>query len=114
MKICQIANIIDGKVLAGNDYLDKEIATACGSDMMSDVLAFAMDQGALLTGLVNPQVIRTALMMDMCCVIFVRGKMPTREILQLAEESKIAVLVTDVGMFETCGKLYAAGLGKLP
>lgn len=114
MRISEITKLIDGKILCGTDCLDKEVTTACGSDMMSDVLAFAMDQGALLTGLVNPQVIRTALMMDMCCVIFVRGKMPTREILQLAEESKIAVLVTDVGMFETCGKLYAAGLGKLP
>lgn len=114
MKVSEIAKIINGKVLAGEGLLDKEITTACGSDMMSDVLAFAMNQGALLTGLVNPQVVRTALMMDMCCVIFVRGKMPTREILQLAEDSKIAVLVTDVGMFETCGKLYMAGLGKLP
>ncbi|MDO4543531.1 MAG: DRTGG domain-containing protein [Clostridia bacterium] len=112
MKLSQIVTVIDGKVLSGNEYLDKEVTMACGSDMMSDVLAFAMDRGALLTGLVNPQVIRTALMMDMCCIIFVRGKMPTKEMIELAKDSRIAMLVTDEGMFETCGKLYAAGLGK--
>lgn len=111
MKISQILEVINGKALAGFDLLDSEISSACGSDMMSDVLAFAIDKGALLTGLVNSQVVRTALMMDMSCVIFVRGKLPTREILQLADDSKIAVLVTDFGMFEACGRLYKAGLG---
>ncbi|MDO4565550.1 MAG: DRTGG domain-containing protein [Clostridia bacterium] len=112
MKLSQIVSLIGGKALSGSEQLDNEVFSACGSDMMSDVLAFAMDKGVLLTGLINQQVIRTALMMDMCCVIFVRGKMPTREILELADESRIAVLVTDEGMFETCGKLYEAGLGK--
>ncbi len=111
MNITTIAGCIKGRILAGADMKD-EIMTACGSDMMSDVLAFANGKGMLITGLVNPQVIRTIHMLDMRCVIFARGKVPTPEMLQLAEENGIAVLVTDMGMFEACGLLYAAGLGS--
>ena len=86
MKIRDIISLLDAEVLCGEENLDVEIHTACGSDMMSDVLAFVKDQSALLTGLVNSQVIRTAVMMDMLCVIFVRGKKPTAEMLELAEK----------------------------
>jgi len=77
---------------------------------MSDVLAFAKADSVLLTGLVNPQTIRTALMLDMQAVVFVRAKKLTEEVIALAKESGIAVLSTDYRMFETCGKLYAKGL----
>ena len=73
MNVRDIISILDAEVIAEGD-LDIEVKTACGSDMMSDVLAFVKDQSVLLTGLMNPQVIRTAEMMDMHCVIFVRGK----------------------------------------
>ena len=76
MTIGEIKRILGCKIICREDRLDAEINTACGSDMMSDVLAFVKDQSCLLTGLVNPQVIRTADMMDMHCIIFVRGKMP--------------------------------------
>ena len=75
MKVQNIVNILKAEILAEGD-LQEEVKTACGSDMMSDVLAFVKDQSVLLTGLVNPQVVRTAEMMDMHCIIFVRGKRP--------------------------------------
>ena len=78
--------------------------------MMSDVLAFAKADSVLLTGLVNPQTIRTALMLDMHAVVFVRSKRLTEEVVALAKESGIVVLSTDCRMFDTCGKLYAKGL----
>lgn len=87
-----------------------EVLTACGSDMMSDALAFVKDHAMLLTGLLNPQSIRTAEMLDMRCVVYVRGKMPTQEIINLAKEKNIALLSTRFRMFTACGKLYAAGL----
>ena len=71
----------------------------CGSDMMSDVLAFVKDQAVLLTGLVNPQVIRTAEMMDIVCIVFVRGKMPDPSMIGLAEERGIALLSCGQRMF---------------
>lgn len=111
MKISQISELLNAKVLCCEDLLDSEVCSACGSDMMSDVLAYVKDQAVLLTGLVNPQVVRTAEMMDMVCVVFVRSKMPTEEIVRLARESHMVILATRKRMYEACGKLYAAGLG---
>ena len=110
MKISEIATLLDAEILCGADKLDGEVRSACGSDMMSDVLAFVKDQAVLLTGLLNPQVIRTAMMMDMQCVVFVRGKKPTPDILQLAESCKLTVLATSERLYTACGKLYEAGL----
>lgn len=78
--------------------------------MMSDVLAYVKDQAVLLTGLVNSQVIRTAEMMDMICIVFVRSKMPSEEMIALAKESGIVILATDKRMYEACGILYSNGL----
>ncbi|MBO4342796.1 MAG: hypothetical protein IJJ61_00250 [Clostridia bacterium] len=109
MTIREIGDLLDARVLCGKD-LDVDVKSACGSDMMSDVLAFVKHRAALLTGLVNPQVIRTAEMMDMLCVVFVRDKTPTIDMIELAEESGIAVLATSKRMYEACGILYANGL----
>ena len=73
MKISTIRELLDAKVVSGEEMLDSEVHSACGSDMMSDVLAYVKDQAVLLTGLVNAQVIRTAEMMDMLCIVFVRS-----------------------------------------
>ena len=78
--------------------------------MMSDVLAFVKDQAVLITGLCNPQVVRTAIMMDMRCIVFVRGKMPPADVIALAEDSGIVVLATNERMYVACGKLYTNGL----
>ncbi len=110
MKISQIIEHLDATVIWGEEHLGNHVYSACGSDMMSDVLAYVKDQSVLLTGLVNPQVIRTAEMMDMVCIVFVRSKMPTDEMIELAKESGIVLLATDKRMYEACGKLYAAGL----
>lgn len=112
MKIKEVARIIDANVSAGDDLLETDVDSAFSSDMMSDVLAFAKDQPVLLTGLSNPQAIRTALMMDMDCVIFVRGKNPTPEMINLAEQSQIALLSTTLTMYEASGRLYEAGLHR--
>ena len=109
MTIRDIAELLDAKVECGKE-LDKEVLSACGSDMMSDVLAFVKHQAVLLTGLVNSQVIRTAEMMDMVCVVFVRSKTPGIEMIELAEESGIVVLSTSKRMYEACGILYSNGL----
>ena len=109
MVIRDIIDILEGEVICEGD-LDREIKTACGSDMMSDVLAFVKDQSVLLTGLVNPQVVRTAEMMDMACIVFVRGKMPDQSIINLAEMHDITLIKTRFRMFTACGLLYSGGL----
>ena len=110
MQIQKIAELLDAKILCGNNHLDGVVKSACGCDMMSDVLAFVKDQAVLLTGLCNPQVVRTAEMMDMRCIVFVRGKMPPEEVIALAEEAGIVVMTTAERMYVACGKLYANGL----
>ncbi len=112
MKISTIKELLNAEVLCNEEMLSHEVYSACGSDMMSDVLAFVKNQAVLLTGLVNAQVIRTAEMMDMVCVVFVRAKKPSPEMIELAKECGLVVLSTDVRMYEACGKLYANGLNK--
>ena len=111
MKISVIKDLLDAEVVCGEEYLDHEVHSACGSDMMSDVLAYVKDQAVLLTGLVNPQVIRTAEMMDMVCIVFVRSKTPSEEMIRLAKESDMVILCTKKRLYEACGKLYLGGLG---
>ena len=110
MTLHEILTTLNAELLPPEADLGIEVHTACGSDMMSDVLAIVKDQAVLLTGLNNPQVIRTADMMDMHCVVFVRGKQPDEQILKLADMRDIAVLTTELPMFAACGLLYAAGL----
>lgn len=111
MKISDICGLLDATVLCGSDAeLAQEVFTACGSDMMSDVLAYVKDQAVLLTGLVNTQVVRTAEMMDMICIVFVRSKQPTPEMVVLAKEHGLVLLCTAKRMYEACGILYAGGL----
>lgn len=110
MKVSEIAAILNAQIVCGADKGGLEIDSAFGSDMMSDVLAFVNDRSVLLTGLVNAQVIRTAEMMDMPCIVFVRGKKPTEEMVELAAERGIVLVTTELRMYETCGKLYMAGL----
>ena len=92
------------------DGKSHKINAAFGSDMMSDVLAYVKDQAVLLTGLVNPQVVRTADMVEMKCIVFVRGKVPGPDILSLAEERDIVVMTCPKRMYEACGLLYSNGL----
>ena len=110
MKISTIQEILGAEVVCGEEFLDDEVHSACGSDMMSDVLAYVKDQAVLLTGLCNPQVVRTAMMMDMRCIVFVRGKKPSDDIVRLASESGIVVMCSEERMYVACGKLYASGL----
>ena len=110
MTIGDIRRLFDAEIICGEDRLSAEIHTACGSDMMSDVLAFVKDQSCLLTGLVNPQVIRTAEMIDIYCIVFIRGKKPTEEMIEMAKERDIAIICTDHRMFNACGMLYDKGL----
>ena len=109
MVVKDIIDILHGEVICEGD-LEQEIKTACGSDMMSDVLAFVKDQTVLLTVLVNPPVVRAAEMMDMACIVFVRGKIPDDSIISLAQTRGITLIKTRYRMFTACGLLYTNGL----
>lgn len=110
MTIGEVINALDAQLVRGEDMLDLSVETACASDMMSDVLAFSKENAVLLTGLTNPQVLRTADMLDIRCVVFVRGKQPSREMIELAAEYDIAVLSTDKTLYVASGTLFMHGL----
>ena len=108
--IADIVRILDARVLCGEHSLDRAVYSAFCSDLMSDVLAFVNEKTVLITGIINPQVIRTAEMLDIHCLLFVRGKTPGEPVLEQARELGITVLTTKESAFTTCGKLYEAGL----
>lgn len=110
MTISDVRTILNAEIICCSELSSKEVHTACGSDMMSDVLAFVKDQSVLLTGLCNPQVIRTAEMMDIICIVLVRGKTPDENMINMASERDIVLMTTDERMFTACGKLYERGL----
>ena len=110
MKISKLQELLDANVLCCEENLGKHVYSAFGCDLMSDVLAYVTDQAVLLTGLVNPQVIRTALMMDMVCIVFVRSKTPSEEMIALAKENGIVMMSTKKTLYNACGLLYSNGL----
>ncbi len=110
MTVQEIATLLGAEVILAQD-LSLEIRSACGSDLMSDVLAFVKDRTVLLTGLTNPHVIRTAEMLDINCIVFTRGKRPTEDLIEMAQERGIAILSTKHTLYVACGILYSNGLG---
>ncbi len=110
MKLNKLVQLIDGKVLTNNNIENKEIAGAMGADLMSDVLSSIKSESVLLTGLCNPQVVRTALIADIRAIVFIRGKNPAQETIDLANKENIPLVTTNHGLFDACGILFQAGL----
>lgn len=110
MKIAEIADLLKADICTQNSGQDLDIRSACSADLMSDVMAFSKENAMLLTGLINPQVVRTAEMMDIKVVVFVRGKKPQQSMIDLAEEKGIVLLCTDYPLFVASGKLYSKGI----
>ena len=112
MILDDVLHILDGKLISDHADLSLEVEFACGADLMSDVLAFTHTGTLLLTGLTNPQVIRTAEMAEIKALVFVRGKYPPPETIALAKEMNIPLLASRYTMFESCGRLYASGMAS--
>jgi predicted transcriptional regulator len=110
MDLAEVLRIVEGKVISKNVDLEAEVRVGGGADLMSDVLAFGQEGMLLMTGLTNPQVVRTAEMAGVAAIVFVRSKLPPPETMALAAEKGIPLLASRYTMFETCGRLYRAGL----
>lgn len=111
MTLAQVSDALDAEFLAGSERGDLEFEMACGAGLMGDVLAFAKASALLLTGLTNSQAIRTADVAEIKAICFVRGKRPQPETVELAAEKGLPLLCTRLPMYESCGRLYARGLG---
>jgi predicted transcriptional regulator len=114
MKLEEIRKVLDAEWLGyktnRKGSSGTEILSCHASDLMSDVLTLGGVGSLLLTGLTNAQVVRGAEVSDFAAVCFVRGKTLRPEVVQLAKEKEIPLLVTPLSMFESCGRLYAKGL----
>ena len=111
MKLAEVKKLLNADVILGEDLLDTvEVETAFASDLLSDVLAYSKERALFITGLTNPQVIRTVEVLDLVGVLFVRGKVPQMETVELAKRKNVPLLRTKCIMFETCGRLYGAGV----
>lgn len=113
MILRELIKVIDGTLLTKPADLNREIKGGFGADLMSDVLASIQPEAVLLTGLCNPQVVRTAQMADIAAIVLVRGKRPPEETLNLAIQENVPMISTPYGMFEVCGRLHDAGLASL-
>lgn len=107
----RICELLDGEIICREELADRCVASACGCDLMSDVLAFTRPGSVLLTGLTNSQVIRTAEMLDLKAVVFVRSKRPDERTIRMAESLQLVVILSPHPLYESCGRLYVAGLG---
>ncbi|SHE83289.1 hypothetical protein SAMN02746089_00871 [Caldanaerobius fijiensis DSM 17918] len=110
MTLQKVKEILNAVVLSGDNLLNQEVKKAFGADLMSDLLSTSCEGALLLTGLVNVQVIRTAEILDVVCIVFVRGKCPGDDVLRLAAQKNIVLMKTDLNMYDACGLLYLNGL----
>lgn len=113
MKLSEIVDILEATVLVGNDQLNREITKAGAADLMSDILAALSDGCIFLTGLTTIQAVRTALVANVCAVVFVRSKNPPSDVVELAKEQNVPILISPYSMFVSCGRLHAKGLTGL-
>ena len=110
MNLQDVQKLLNATVHTGQEFLDRTVETCCGSDLMSDVLAFTKCNTLLCTGLTNLQVVRTADMTDLCAIIIVRGKTPSEDVVEAAAENNLPIMSTDLTLFDACGVLYNAGI----
>lgn len=110
MTLREISELLEAEVLVGENRLNMDVKTAFVADLMSDVLAFATSGSLLITGLTNPQVVRTADVLDIAAIIMGRGKKPSPETFQLAEQLDIPIMTTKYILFEIAGRLYSTGI----
>ena len=114
MKLYEMQQLLSATQLYGEDWMELEVFTGCGADLMSDVLAFTKDGSLLLTGLTNPQVVRTADVGGLVAIVFVRGKLPSPEAVVMAKTLNIPLFTTKCTLFEACGILFSRGLKPCP
>lgn len=106
----QVCDLLNGEIICSEHLADQSVGSACGCDLMSDVLAFTRPGSVLLTGLTNSQVIRTAEMLDLKAIVFVRSKKPDERTIQMAEALQLVLILSPHPLYESCGRLYTAGL----
>lgn len=107
--ISDLLTILEAEVILDDGWFRNEVSHVIASDLMSDILSYSKRKALLLTGLMNPQTIRTAEMVEVAVICFIHGKHPHRDTMELARKNQLPLLSTPLSMFDACGKLYFAG-----
>ncbi|SHJ01896.1 hypothetical protein SAMN02745975_01112 [Geosporobacter subterraneus DSM 17957] len=110
MKLSKVIEILNAELYSSFADLDMTFQYGKASDLLSDVLRFPAENSLLLTGLMNLQVVRTAEMLDIKGIVFVRDKKPSQEIIDLANQTGIVLMGTRFNLYKSCGLLYQYGL----
>ena len=118
MKLKDIVSCLEAEtlVVSSEEAPEKEFRFAFATDLMSDALAMIQESPEdtlLISGLANVQTLRTAEMLDLDTIVFVRGKMLSDEIIQMGRDSGLNLYATKCTMYEACGRLYAEGLSEI-
>lgn len=115
MQLSEVVEALEADVLIGDDALDEIVPAAAAADMVSDLLSFSHPGMLILTGLTNPSIMRASQAASACAIVFVRGKKPEQETIDLAQEMKLPLMTTPHSMYDSCGRLYVRGLpGVIP
>lgn len=110
MKISEILSCVEGSMLTPYTNPNLEIHGGFAGDLMSDVLASIQPESVLITGLSNPQAVRTAIIADVRLIIFARGKQPSSESIKLAIAEKLPIISSKLGLYEIASRLADHGL----
>jgi len=110
MKLRRIVELLEAEVFCTDEQLEREVPCAFGSDLISDILMCTKEPTVLLTGLTNPQVVRLSDMIDLIAIIFVRGKKPSQELIDMAVERDLPMISTAYTLYRSSGILYNEGL----
>jgi predicted transcriptional regulator len=110
MTLRDIVELLEAEVLYVGADLNREVPCAFASDLISDILMCTKEPTLLLTGLTNNQVIRLADMIDLIGIVFVRGKKPMQDVIDMAKERGLPLVATNMTLYRSSGILYNAGL----
>ena len=106
MKVKDIVEALNLKVLSGAEGLEREVEGCYVSDLLSDVMGNAEMGNIWVTLQVHKNVMAIASLKELACVILVKGQTAADETLEQSNEEGIPFLSTPMETFETAGKIY--------
>ncbi|MFY9297285.1 MAG: DRTGG domain-containing protein [Caldicoprobacterales bacterium] len=112
MKISDIVNNLPGKVVIGEEFLDREIKTAYCGDLLSRVMAHGPQNGLWITVQTHTNVIAVATLLEMACVIIPEDIPIDENTIEKAVEEEIVLISSPLSAFQLAGKLYEMGIGR--
>jgi len=108
MKLQELAEKLELK--NRTKVFDKDISGVYISDMVSDVIANAKAGNVLVTVQIHNNVIAAANLVDICGVIVTQGKVPTDEVIKMAEKAEIPIYTTDMNRWQIATRMYEVGI----